>query len=85
LNTWYFGAVTFNTTTGWNLYVNGALESTSSDTTTYGGSDEILVGAFGTGANVFSGRISVAQVYNRVLSASEILKNYNAQKSRFGL
>ena len=85
LNTWYFGAVTFNTTTGWKLYINGSQESTSASTTTYTGNDEILIGAFSTGGNVFSGRISVAQVYNRVLSDSEILQNYNAFKVRYGL
>jgi hypothetical protein len=83
LNTWYFGAVTFNTSTGWVLYVNGVQEATSSSTATYTGADEILIGAYGTGSNVFAGRIAVAQVYNRVLSASEILQNYNAQVSRF--
>ena len=85
LNTWYFGAVTFNTTTGWKLYVNGTSESTSSSTSTFNGGSEILVGAYGTGSNVFGGRIAIAQVYNRVLSDAEILQNFNAQKSRFGL
>jgi len=85
LNTWYFGAVTFNTTTGWKLYVNGLPESTSSDTTTYTGNDEVLIGSYATGTNVFGGRIAVAQVYNRVLSDSEILQNYNAVKGRYGL
>ncbi len=33
----------------------------------------------------FSGNIYNTKVYNRSLSASEILQNYNAQKSRFGL
>jgi hypothetical protein len=33
----------------------------------------------------FSGNIYNTKVYNRALSASEILQNYNAQKSRFGL
>jgi hypothetical protein len=32
-----------------------------------------------------SSRIALAQIYNRALSASEVLQNYNAQKSRFGL
>jgi len=32
-----------------------------------------------------SGSIAMSQVYNRVLSQAEILQNYNAQKSRFGL
>jgi hypothetical protein len=31
------------------------------------------------------GRIGQIQIYNRILSDSEILQNYNAQKSRFGL
>ena len=83
LNTWYFGAVTFNTTNGWKLYVNGIQESTSASTTTYTGNDEILIGAFGTGTNVFAGRIAVAQVYNKVLTDQDILQNYNATKGRF--
>jgi hypothetical protein len=32
-----------------------------------------------------NGRIPVAKIYNRQLSDSEILQNYNIQKSRFGL
>jgi hypothetical protein len=34
---------------------------------------------------VFKGNISISQIYNRSLSATEVLQNYNAQKSRFGL
>jgi hypothetical protein len=33
----------------------------------------------------FDGYLSVVRVYNRALSESEILKNWNAQKSYFGL
>jgi hypothetical protein len=32
-----------------------------------------------------NGRIAVVKIYNRQLSDSEILQNYNTQKSRFGL
>jgi len=32
-----------------------------------------------------NGRIPVARIYNRQLSSSEILQNYNVQKGRFGL
>ena len=35
--------------------------------------------------SALSGRISIVQIYNRLLSSSEILQNYNAQKGRFGL
>jgi hypothetical protein len=85
LNTWYFGAVTFNTTTGWVLYVNGIQESTSISTTTFNGTQEILIGAYGTGGNVFSGKIAMATVYNKILTPQEVQQNYNSQKSRFGL
>jgi hypothetical protein len=109
LNTWYHAAVTFSTTTGWRLYLNGVLDSTNSSTstvfsaydvadalfaevpygvgygatTTFLGSGEILLGGYGTGSNAFSGRISNAFVYNRVLSATEIQQNYNALAPRF--
>ena len=82
-NTWYFGAVSFSTTDGWKLYVNGIQESTSANTTTFSGNGGVLIGAYNLGENVFNGRISLAQIYNRVLSASEILQNYNATKDRY--
>ena len=37
------------------------------------------------GIQQFKGSIASVQLYNRALSASEVLQNYNAQKSRFGL
>ena len=43
---------------------------------------------FNLGSNTTStinGRVALTQIYNRALSTSEILQNYNAQKSRFGL
>jgi hypothetical protein len=35
--------------------------------------------------SALTGRIAITQIYNKLLSAQEILQNYNAQKSRFGL
>jgi hypothetical protein len=32
-----------------------------------------------------SGRVYIVRIYNRRLSQSEMLQNFNAQKSRFGL
>ena len=39
----------------------------------------------GSADSFFSGRIYSNRIYNRALSASEILQNYNATKGRFGL
>jgi hypothetical protein len=85
LNTWYFGAVTFNETTGWVLYLNGIQESTSGSLTTFTGNQEILIGAFSTGSNVFTGRIASGLVYNRVLTGAEIKQNFNATRGRYGI
>ena len=38
-----------------------------------------------TNAGMVNGQLGPVQIYNRVLSPSEILHNYNALKSRFGL
>jgi hypothetical protein len=85
LNTWYFGAVTFNTSSGWALYLNGNLESTSASTTTFSGTGGIYIGSYNAAANLWNGRIASATIYNRVLSPTEIQQNFKAQKNRFGL
>jgi hypothetical protein len=40
-----------------------------------------------TGGNsyAFQGKVAVVHMYNRALTAAEVLQNYNAQKNRFGL
>ncbi len=84
LNTWYCGAVSFNTTTGWRLYLNGSLENTNASATTFTGNGDVLIGSYG-GGNLLTGRISNASVYNRVLTDAEIRQNFNALRGRFGV
>ena len=63
-----------------NNYING--------TTLVGSSSNSLntrIGTRDSNGVPLNGRISNIQVYTRVLSATEILQNYNATKSRFGL
>ena len=47
-------------------------------------SGNLTIGKDQNGQNL-SGNIANIQIYNRALSASEILQNYNATKTRFGL
>ena len=82
---WWCGAVTFNTTSGWVLYMNGDQVHTSSDTTVISGNGIIRIGAYYDASNLFNGDINIVQIYNRVLTGDEILQNYNATKSRFNL
>ena len=77
-----------------NLYLNGTLIPTGTyDFGTAGGvgSNCNILGADGnSGCNValsayHSGEVALYRIYNRVLSATEILQVYNAQRTRFGV
>lgn len=69
------------------MYINGILDaSTTSAVPQTGTSSIFYLGTYvNQGLEAFPGVIYNCQVYNRVLSESEVLQNFNAQKSRFGL
>ena len=47
--------------------------------------EDMRIGTFKQSGFELHGNIAQVQMYNRALSAAEILQNYNATKSRFGL
>jgi hypothetical protein len=73
----------------WNIYVNGTLSSTSTQNQgpLASTSPVSIGGAFISTAfsRFINGKISNTMVYNRALTAAEILQNYNATRSRFGV
>ena len=92
LNQWvYISAVCQNGGGSINLYKNGietpyarTLLSTNALTYTY---PQFSVGfrdSAGT-SDPYTGNISVVQIYNRALSATEVLQNFNATRARFGI
>lgn len=85
LNKWWFGAIAFNTTTGWIMYLNGIQVSTNASTTSFTGTGKVRIGAFSDAANLFDGDISSVKIYNRVLSAAEIKQNFEATRGRYGI
>jgi len=73
-----------------SFYVNGVLDTTQTlNTIGNSNSNNILVGgAYSdsySGGRMFKGNIASVSHYNRLLSASEILQNFNAQRKRFGV
>jgi len=48
-------------------------------------SSTVSLGRTGSSVYYLDGNIYNVKIYDRVLSSEEILQNYNAQKSRFGL
>lgn len=69
---------------GLRSYVNGVLDSQNlsvSGNLDAGGG--VTYGAWTTGYGFFNGYLSDAKIYNRVLTPSEVMQNYGAQRNRF--
>lgn len=89
-NVWNFYAVTVSgivSSASLTMYLNTLSQSFSLSalSTTPDLTVPIRIGANGSGTEPWNGNIAICSVYNRALSTLEILQNYNAQKSRFGL
>ena len=84
---WYFIGCTINGTVA-TVYLNGVEVNSVTKVFTIGSwnSSTNSIGRRGSIAQrYFPGNIASVRSYSRVLSATEILQNYNATKSRFGL
>jgi hypothetical protein len=84
---WYNIGFTYNGSTN-NIYLNGVLDNSVAATVgaIAASSANFIVGAtYTVGSNPFNGNVANVKLYNRALSASEILQNYNAIKGRFRL
>jgi len=85
---WNHTAMTFTQTVGTPsnnaiIYLNGASVLT---TTIKHSNHNVNLQIAEANANQFlNGNIASAQIYNRALSATEVLQNYNGTKSRFGI
>lgn len=85
LSTWYNVALTFNTTDGMKLYINGNLDSSyTTIKTAFTGDGSTNIASYGSG-NFLNGRVAKVYCYNVSLTATEVLQNYNADKAKFGL
>jgi hypothetical protein len=85
-------AVTYDgssSTSGLKIYLNSVIQSTNvqynSLTTNFTNTAPFYIAGRYPSAYPFPGSIYTTQVYNRALSADEVLQNYNATKTRFGL
>jgi hypothetical protein len=68
----------------WNFYLNGALDATASDEDTIPDmAANVRIGKAVDGP--YEGKMAVVKVYDRSLSAAEVLQNFNAHRGRFGI
>ncbi len=89
LNQWYYVTLTYDQSYQ-RLYLNGAEVYNAALSGAIGNSysNDLRIGARGAPSppsSPFKGYIPIVQIYNRGLSASEVLQNYNAGRQRFGI
>jgi hypothetical protein len=90
LSQWVHVAVSWTAITTLTVYLNGA--ATPLSTTNGGTATTLVYGSNPTNiarrpqnSTYWTGQVGNIQMYNRALSAQEIVQNYNAVKNRFGL
>jgi hypothetical protein len=82
--TWAMATLTVSATEA-KWYLNGILQNTRTATHNSVEFSNLFIGSDAGVSRYYNGRISMLQLYNRVLSAAEILQNYHATKKRYGL
>ena len=81
---WYLITGTFdNSTKKHDCYVNGVNKGTSVKSSSIAYSQGTLSIPYTGNPAYGKGEIATVSIYNRALTAAEVLQNYNAQKSRF--
>jgi hypothetical protein len=83
---WHHWAFTKNAVTGvMELYLDGVLNvSGTSKTRTMPTPSQAFIGRFQISSPLYHiGRVSLLHLYNRALTAQEVLQNYNATKKRY--
>jgi hypothetical protein len=86
LNVWNNTVLTYDKTS-LKYYLNGVFINQNNATNTPSSTtSNTIVGRLGDfNGQYWTGRIATTQIYNRALSAQEVLQNYNATKGRFNL
>ena len=84
MDTWYNVSTTHDNsnTSQHKVYINGSLHQTSTQANA-GSTRRFFVGNWDA-SWAMVGKIGCIRVYNRPLTAEEVLQNYNATKTRFG-
>ena len=88
LNNWHHIVATRNGSS-WVMYHNGVSVGTgTTNTTSLTLNNAFRIATFASGSSgqyFFEGNMAIARMYNQSQTAAQVLQNFNAQKSRFGL
>jgi hypothetical protein len=82
---WHFIGVTIEGTSQSRMYIDGVINASNTGSGINPVQPNINIARWGLGGRHLNGNIAQTQIYNRALSATEVLQNYNATRSRFGI
>ena len=84
--TWYCATVVFSDPQIY-LYVNGVQDAFDPTYSSGGhtGDGSVNLACYAPGGNLLNGNIAEVYCYGRALSAAEVLQNFNATKTKYGL
>ena len=91
LNQWEYVGATYDRQ-NCKVYINGELKKTQSNTNSLGtDNNPVRIGSYSNGGGAgnsnwdMNGNIGITHIYNRALSAEEVLRNYNGLRGRVGV
>jgi hypothetical protein len=86
-NSWTSLSLTFDNSASTKciMYVNGVAVASGNPAVPSSTSTNLLIGRRGGPGLLLQGDIAMASIYNRALSADEVLQNFNATRGRFGV
>lgn len=85
LNTWNHFTITYDDAS-LKSYVNGVLvQNVSTSAVGFVDWNNMVIGQWTSGTQLINGKISSMIHYNRALTTSEVLQNYNATRGRYGI
>ena len=85
---WYYAVVTYDASSGvGKAYLDGVFVGSINFVTNlvFDSEKEFIAKSDNEQNESFIGSVAIVKMYNRALSPEEVLQNYNATKSRFGL
>jgi len=81
---WHQVVLTYSSTTGTRVYVDGALSGSAvNNNTNLAAGNEFSVGR--SESVTMNGSMGIFRWYSSVLSATDVLQNFNANRSRYGI
>ena len=91
INTWYqvVGVWTNVASNNFELFINGVSQGSQSHsfTSIRNTTNPLYIGSFNNGqfSQWLNGKIGIVRLYNSALTSSQVLQNYNVNKSKYGL